>query len=279
MLDQSPEKSSIFDFMYHDTRRVGAFLAQFETYGVPLSVKSNESAGRQSSRKMSGTIGGNAIGLIKGQTSLNIENTDDEREGAERAYDPLWVNARLLLDHLQSSGRLHTKLENAGLGSVVSFSGAISFADLTLIRKAWDLKTVKAAVGIGLAHSRKTRNIKNSEENALNQIFEMLSILPHSVQAQFSGADQVWCSLDESNLIGSASDVILKHGSEIPGEWHCLGILDARPSVEWIPPPDIQSDGTITSISTVFAGVTRQLLGRPDASYGVTPIMIFREVV
>jgi hypothetical protein len=44
----------------------------------------------------------------------------------------------------------------------------------------------------------------------------------------------VWSSLPEDGLVSGAQDLALKHGTQIPGVWHLLGILDAVPNP--IPP-------------------------------------------
>ena len=70
------------------------------------------------------------------------------------------------------------------------------------------------------------------------------------------------------------------HGSEVQGVWNLLGILDALPSP--IPPQILVPPSPIpvnfaTSIKN-FANMGRTLLGRTPEAYGITPLLVFREV-
>jgi hypothetical protein len=99
---RDPENSSVYDFLYHDARRIAAFLAQFETYGVLQGVKSHESVGRSSATKATANAGIDFANLARGGMAVDGTVTDDERDAAERTYDPLWRNATALLDYLGS---------------------------------------------------------------------------------------------------------------------------------------------------------------------------------
>jgi hypothetical protein len=80
---------------------------------------------------------------------------------------------------------------------------------------------------------------------------------------------------------------MLKHGTVINGSWSMLGVLDAFP----YQPNPIMDDGrplqdalaevagTAMGMLTVqLAPLAQQMLGRPPGAFGVTPILIFREV-
>ena len=87
--------------------------------------------------------------------------------------------------------------------------------------------------------------------------------------------------LHEEGLTGVASDLSLMHGTEIPGVWNLLGISDALPS----PIPSqimIAPSATPTHFEPSiknFANMGRKLLGRTAEAYGMTALLLFREVV
>src|SRR5271170_5244174 len=90
----------------------------------------------------------------------------------------------------------------------------------------------------------------------------------------------VWSTLANEGMIGTVADLALKHGTDIPGLWHLLGILDAMPSQ--IPPQiDIPYTGVPSHFGTMirnFANLARTALGRPPDAYGTTALLLFREV-
>ena len=111
-------------------------------------------------------------------------------------------------------------------------------------------------------------------------------MLPHSIQARIHGEADVWCNLLRNGLVGSVDDLLLKHGGQVQGHWQTLGILDAFVDEEDAddnedePNSDIQQEASMAStILKQIAPFARQFLGRPSNAYGLTPILIFREVI
>lgn len=288
---------SVFDFLYHDARRVGSFLAQFETYGVPSGVTATESAGRSTLTKTTAGAGLKVPALAKAEGALEVTSSDDERDMAERTYDPLWTNARALLDYLAARDLINRDLLTARLGQFVLASGTLIVLDVAMLKAAWEKPMVRRFVtqgaranvqGSAKGQSKSSRNGKQSDADLF---LELLPVFPHSLQAHVVGADySAWCSLAEASLVGMSSDVVLKHGSLVPGEWHVLGILDAVPDPDNDPGVSAGSLGhrdaavvtaagtAVGSLVAQLAPMARQFLGRPYTSYGLTPLLIFREV-
>jgi muconolactone delta-isomerase len=179
-------------------------------------------------------------------------------------------------------------IAKAGFGQFVLFSGALSIADLTLIKEAWKLPGMQKLLGIEPSppisrHANSSARKKAAEPDTNAFALEMLGILPHSVQATLaSGSDQVWASLKADCLAAEPSDLTLKHGFRIPGEWSVVGILDAQPN-DWLtdtPTVTAGVDGSqaVNLIFQSLAPITRNIMGKPANAYGVTPLLIFREV-
>jgi hypothetical protein len=104
------------------------------------------------------------------------------------------------------------------------------------------------------------------------------------MHAQFLTSDgYLWASLDPENLLLPPADIVLKHGGSVSGSWKVLFIVDAyptRPTVDDSSSPELQSwdagqatDGVMLAIQEL-----RKQIGRPFGWYGVTPLMIYRDI-
>ena len=77
----------------------------------------------------------------------------------------------------------------------------------------------------------------------------------------------------------AADDLLLKHGVAVRGEWSLLGILDATPDSEVTAEgQSLGSESNVATLLRALAPIARQMLGRPPGHYGVTPLLIFREI-
>jgi len=299
---------SVFDFLYHDARRVGSFLAQIDPSGHLTLLKQTEAAESGSGMKFSATASGTVV-VARGGAAMEDQRTAGQRESLERTYDPLWTNALTLLDMLDERGMIHNSLEATCIGQFVKVS------DLTLWKGLWSLPALKqvltenafaeqqASSGVSASapqssqQRKRDRNIKavqgptNVLEHQMEGALALVGMLPHTIQARLmmDGGASVWCSLREDGLIVSASDLTLKHGVMVSGRWTMVGVLDAYPEV------DVEGKATTTDAEAVTASriaggsplgelmvslmpAIRGLLGRPQQAHGITPLVIFREV-
>ncbi len=292
----------VFDFLYHDARRIASFLAQFETYGVLQQVRTTETAARLGTTKAGASAGLDVPLLAKGGLSVDGTVTDEERDAAERSYDPLWTNARTLLNYLADREMIVRDLRRAGIGQFVLVAGNLAAFDLGLFKEAWKLPAVKEVVLRGIQSAEQSANAPNRHERRKQATgksqssrhsesemgFEMLKIMPHTIQATIRQDDwTVWSSLRDDSLVVPASELLLKHGVGIAGEWHMLGILDAQPDE----PDDLSQTyvldqllaamslgGMAGQIVGQLGPAVRLMLGRPSNAFGMTPLLIFRDV-
>ena len=98
-----PESDSVYDFLYHDIRRVGSYLAQFDDAGHLQSVIESRTARQGVRRGWKATLGiGDLVPGLPGGPEASLERGPLEAgsETSERVYEPLWTNARTLLDYL-----------------------------------------------------------------------------------------------------------------------------------------------------------------------------------
>jgi hypothetical protein len=290
------EKDSVLDFLYHDARRVGSFLAQFDPSGHLQQIRDSESVAKTAKRGWKVGLGGALTeGLGKGEVSYERSPLQGGTEASERTYDPLWANARELLDYLEDRSLIQHDLLSARMGQFVLAKGTLLILDLAMLKGAWEKSSVKKLISGNMeSEAKKLRKAGKPPATGAAEfqlVIDLLGIMPHTIQATILNERyRAWCCLSEGSLVGLSSDIILKHGSYIPGEWSVLGILDAYPDPRPEPvdgeAPSQNIDELVatlagTVIGTVaaqMAPATREILGRPRTAWGVTPLLIFREV-
>ncbi|KIQ02250.1 hypothetical protein RU07_12470 [Agrobacterium tumefaciens] len=309
--DQSNEareqesEDSVFDFLYYDVSRIASFLSQFDSSGHLTELRQSQSAYQRTHRSGTVEVKGSILAASAlGKDELRTENNSEKSN--QKSYDPRWVNALSFLDYLEDAHLLNRDLTHASIGQLVLFTGDLSLFDLSILKSLWSLPAAKNLLITGATQSaqqdavpqnRRERRLTGPEtkqkKNEAEAAVEMLTILPHSVQAAVSKADQsVWCTLREENLTVAPSDLFMKHGLSIDGEWAIVGILDAYPddgeqeadedgiSISLVKQmmAGVRLGGFATIFGPQFAPAIRQMLGRPSAAHGFTPLLIFREI-
>lgn len=221
-------------------------------------------------------------------------------EVGERVYDPLWANARALLDYLTQRNMVRNDIASAAIGQFVLVSGQLLLLDLAMLKSAWEKPPIQRLMKAGMNHQLKSsgRNREQrraAEKSALSQgeaqfevLVALLSMMPHAVQVRLIGNNvNVWCTLEEGAIAGLSSNLILKHGALLGGSWNMLGVLDASPYDPEFKNDDGEGEAEIFArIAETMVGalaarlgpITRTVMGRPPSAYGVTPLLIFRDV-
>jgi hypothetical protein len=213
----------------------------------------------------------------------------------------LWTNARTFLDHLAERDMLERDLSAARIGQFVLASGQLAILDLPMLRQLWELPIVRASVrsGARLAQgpevdqrNRTERRRENRqqpqkrettiEEDPAEFMLQAIKYLPHAIQAMLTTNNSlaIWCNISEESLVGSSAVLMLKHGAIISGTWNIVGILDALPE-------DGASDTSVAAAlgntplaqaAQSLAPIVRHMMGRPPQAYGLTPLLIFRDI-
>jgi len=309
-VSESRAKNSVFDFLYHDSRRIASFLAQLDELGhLQQITQSNQaSEGEGESTKTTGNLG--FPGVAGGKLEKGVEASSSHTETSQRVYDPFWANAIRFLDLLTERGMIQRNIEAARIGQFTLATGALVISDNAMLRAIWDHPSVggflkaqelaKAAAAEEAAepqlvnrqqrrteHSKGKRSGKN-EPQAISEsdlALAMLPHMPHAGQMHVVTDDfAVWASAADGAMVAPMPELILKHGQKVAGQWSILGILDALPFEQGemlTPLEQVRVGMTMESVSSIalnMAPFIRQALGRPLLSYGVTPLLVFREV-
>jgi len=296
-----PQNDSVYDFLYHDTKRIGSLLAQFDDAGHLQQIRQSESAKKGHRRGYKLTAGANVPIVGGGNVGFEKAPHDEGSEASERIYDPLWSNALTLLDYLGEANLINRDLTTASLGQFVIASGALSVLNAGMLVKLWEspdvratairnaTQTAKAQFAINPQNALLKGQARQTAEKALidqadanaKEVLALLPQLQHAAQCTVTGANfSVWSSLLAEGMITSAADLSMKHGADIPGTWHLLGILDAQPNP--IPPQIPILPNTppqhMGNLIRNFANVGRRILGRSEAAFGMTALLLFREI-
>jgi len=131
--------------------------------------------------------------------------------------------------------------------------------------------------------SRQQRRAQQRQQPQQPQIaeemkfgLEVLKEVPHLLHMTFiSKSDntifRLWAAVQPDYLTISSEDLVMKYGAVLDGLWTVVGIVDAR-----IGPPTepSQLNPVLDSVVTAMTGL-RDLIGRPQGHWGVTPIAIY----
>lgn len=274
--DQSTD--SVYDFLYYDAARVASFLSQFDNYGHLTQIVRGEQASRSQKKtdNIEGTIGVPLTAQAKG--NFNQETSSTGGQDNRRTYDPTWANVLEFLDQLSERNLLQRDLDKAGVGQFVLASGSLDVTDLQIFEKTWKSKSVEKMIRAGAP-----KPSKGTTPSEVDLFFDLLSVLPHTIQANLNGEHSVWSTLAHQWLTMTSSDLLLAHGANVPGVWNIVGILDARPdplfSLGSAPAVDMSDAAEMgIKLMKLISPIARGMLGRPALSFSVTPLAIFREI-
>ncbi|QGY02372.1 hypothetical protein MMSR116_11175 [Methylobacterium mesophilicum SR1.6/6] len=284
MAQGQSEENSVYDFFYVDTRRIAQFSSQFNQYGHLTGL--TRSVAETSS-------GGGSVGV----SNTKVDKSKSEQVGQTRQFDPQWLNPLSFLEEAEERGLVNRGLDEAQMGKFVITQGQMLIYDVEMLRHSWEKPAIKKLMkssmddepqGNRSERRAAARNQSNATASNLDALLELLSIMPHGLQMRMLGTDvNVWCSLESQFVTGKTSDLILKHGAIINGEWNMLGIYDAYPHD---PDQKYDNDREEADIAGDVAGsfvgqlaarigiMARNMGGRPGGAHGITPLLIFREV-
>lgn len=273
---------SVYDFLYQDVRRVNSLLAQFGPEGHLQSIKRlDEVTGEESGKETQD--GGVSAGIIKGKMSSEEAWTQGHSNVSERAYDPLWQNALALLSFLQNQSYLQRTLEKARIGQTILVSGELDVFDMNILISFFsDMKQFRSFSHL-FDDDKKTPKAAQEKKvlhEKVEAIAKMLGRFPLQTQAVLRTVQSsIWCLMKSDSMEAKFTEIMLKYGSRVAGTWNMLAILDCFPDE----PDSLRlklSEGEVTTLQDACKRldfVTKHI-GRPPASYGVTPLLIFRSV-
>lgn len=293
------DAASVFDFLYCDSTRIGAFLAQFDPDGRLTGIVKTGQISTTGATKSVLEGGGGLPGLANAKVASEEQAQQGATDTSARTYDTLWAAPLAFLDYAEQRSLLHAELSQAALGQFVIASGTFSIIDMVTLKSAWEAPTIRKAILAGAKPDTTGMNkiqaqaAKQIQIDNTNLALEMIKMMPHGLQGQLvSSENLLWMSLEPSALATSPGDISLKHGVTLAGKWHVIGILDAIPddgpsmalanslaNANLLTVAMALASTPIGVFAQALAPLTRMFMGRPAQAYGVSPLLIFRELI
>ena len=270
-----PEKSSVYDFLYHDVNRINSFLSQFDPNGLLQSSTSLGSNSQIRSASATKKLSMKLPAVVQGDSDKTHQNSEINKDESSRTYDPLWQNSLAFLDYLEQKNLFNSNILESNIGQFVFLSGKLFMFDIGFFQQVLNKTTSKQRFINGFVAAAVD---KKTAKGDAHEALELITALPNSIQARLIGEGfSTWSTLYADGLSLSPDDLLLEHGFFIAGEWKVLGILDALPdsdnlNIDYSFLPEFQK--TLANYSTIV----RPRFGRDPDSFGITPLMIFREV-
>jgi hypothetical protein len=292
--------SYVYDFLYYDARRIGSFQAQLGAHGTLQKVRRHQGSSEDSSYGATAKAAGGVPAVANLEAGTDNKQTTRYDESVDQEYDPFWINGLTLFEDLDKHGLINRQISTARIGQFVLIKGSLSVLDFSTLKVAWKSPSIRAmmskapeplAQNATGADRRARKEAVENQERTLSLSIDVLESMPHTVQATvISGSDHVWSTLWPEGLVAQSSDILLKHGFDVGGEWAVLGIVDAVPDDSTV--PDVPAGYAAINVKSVnaaagtilgamvatLAPIARTMLGRPSNAYGITPLLIFREV-
>ncbi|MGJ0921337.1 hypothetical protein ACR76D_01325 [Klebsiella pneumoniae] len=274
MAQDSQNIDSLFDYFYFDKERVSALTAQLFPAGVLNSVKKTSHESENGLKELKA-----GLPLIGARTNA----AEASARGQEQVFDSSWSLPLNLLDKLSENNRIKTNLHEAKLGDIVLIKGMMKIFDAQMVHLCMPIIKKIKLNELKSAKNNQEKNTLKQEIAGLENAEEMVKILPPTTHIDFADSfgNLSWMSVEPSNLTTTLSDVSLKYGPFIPGEWYILCIVDAYADDNKVDNPDAPYPDVTNELKRGMEPMLlmmRGLMGRPLGSFGITPLIIFRGV-
>lgn len=219
------QAAPVLDFIYHDARRVGSLLTQFEGGGHLVALTEREHA-QKSEKTHAKFTAATDIKVVKAGIELGVAPESTGGEALERQLDPIWANAISLLEYVEEKGMIAPNPATARIGQFVRISGILRIQDLRIVTSVLNSKKF-----MDLMRSVQSPKEAKEFQAIFNKIGMWLELVPVGVVAEIRRAngERFWSGIPSEGLTMAPEQIFLKHGPVLAGEWSILGILDAKP--------------------------------------------------
>lgn len=284
MPKNSESTDYLYDFIYADVRRIYSYLSQIDPSGVVTAIK--EVTSESDTNGIDGELNVKVVRATLKGLSANSQSL-------EHQFDATPTLPWSLINHLDSLGYLNSDLHQTPIGGLVHLKGALTLADVRLMREAWRpliewwyIETeqilqnqIKAAKGEAIRELKTQLDLLNQKVKYERASTELLEKLPHTVNMTLTcDEDKCWSFLSPQNFLFDPEDILLKHGTNISGVWHMVAIVDAEPQFDVVDPGPWLAEGNFQDLMVRVTNIFKFRFGRPAGHYGVTPIAIYRTV-
>lgn len=270
MVQSSPSTELLFDFLYVDTYRINSYYAQLNGFGALSALKMSDNT--MITQLKEASIG---VPTVMGG---KLSHTDAVTNIGERAYDPAPSMPADVINRLDELGFIGRTLDNNNLGGLVLLNGKLGISDISLLKDMADIMLKQFAEEKSKLETNpsKRKKIYDQEIKANQHISDFLKQIPYSLEARLIvDSDEVWMTLDRDEVIGSAYEINFKHGDFLSNNYYVLGVLDAIPYDDY---SNSQYQNELKIAASIMLQELKNLMGRPNSCYGMTPVAIFRVI-
>lgn len=280
MEQESQTIDSLYDFLYIDRERASSLTTQLYGPGVVTTVKQTATDSDKSSKGA-----GVSLKVLKGNASVEeaISRTQ------ERHFDATWSLPINLLDKLSEAKLINRGLNGERLGNTVLTKGRMRIFDISMLQNAIPFISKLFLNERNNNQQKSQKKIKPEDIPiapgvTIGMVSEFLSIVPNTLQVDFldDQGNTIWMTINRDFLTINPDDMVLKYGGSIPGEWYVLGLIDALPDSEIgqddLMPETFFPDNLMKNGLTQMLDGIKEIAGRSNDSYGMTPLLIFRTV-
>ena len=242
----------LIDFLYIDKERTDSFISQLRN-GTLRSVTKTIGTSEGSSLSTKGSIE-----VVQGTWGKRNESN----EKAAEEYDPYHSQIIQLLNDLGIPPL--SQLPTSCTGQLVLLQSRIKIQDIESIKSMMPIFTKNAAT-FGVPQTREAKSMMRIFTDILAQIPNTITLTLEIDGFSVTG------TLKSGGLSIAQSDINRTYGTQIPGEWFTLGILDTADSAS--SSTDISS---LDNAIDVMSDSLNQLF--QSSVYRIIPILVFRRV-
>lgn len=270
MAQNSQSTESIFDFLYIDTYRINSYYAQLNGFGALSGLKMSDNT--ITTQLKEATIG------VPTVTGGKLSHTDVVTNIGERDYDPSPSMPIDVINRLDELGFIGHALNDNNIGGLVLLEGRLGISDISLLKDMADIMLKQFAEDKSKLETNpsKRKKIYDQEIKGNQHISDFLKQIPYSLEARLiADSDEVWMTLNRDEIIGNAYEINFKHGDFLSGNYYVLGVLDAIPNDNY---SNSQHQNELKTAVSIMLQELKNVMGRPNSCYGVTPVAIFRVI-
>lgn len=274
----------ILDFLYADHERVASFLAQL-IGGDGVLTEVSAGASRSKTDKTEGKASLKAFDIgVDGIKNSAVALQRDTR----LVYDPLWNNSIKLINTV-SSNLIDRQQSPIEIGQLRLILGTLRVFDLSYLPKLMEAESMPHFIAAGSKNEDlDEEDLNRSDEDRYREakaIQAYYASLPFGIQFLLSDTKNCfWFSIKRQFLSLYDLDIPLKFPSKISGDWKAIGIIDAVPDdgsiedIEELPENEKIHIPPYMLKMSMLPENTNEQFGRQEASYGFSPLMIYREL-
>lgn len=252
-------KTGLIDFLYKDLSRIESLFAQL-FHGSLKEIAATESFGTSSSNTFKA-----GLHAVEGSKTSEKQKIDT----LEKRIDP---HDQKILDILKylNLPQVSYNLPSNPIGQIFLIKGNINIRDYQTIKDA--IPIILSSFTIPNSNVKLSKKELNEQKKFIESLFKLV---PMGLELEIKMDDNTTLIgfLKEQFLTESPNDLLKIYGNQLPGQWYCLGIIDSIKQLE----TDTEVSDLRQSIDQ-FAMAIKELYNQENIEYGITPILIFREL-